>query len=141
MKKPVRKKPEEIEAIAAKRKNQRVYEQRAVPSGNLAKITEAFKEFSEKFGVPLDEVKITTGYYPRMIGTRQETDEEKFARIKREENRKYTSAKWDYDAWVRNEKYRLEQEEINALRRAQAERNIAKVASNQCCPSNCCCRR
>jgi hypothetical protein len=130
MKKPVRKTPKEIEAIAAKRKNKMLSMQLQVPSGDLANFVQVTRDFAAKHGVKTNDLRLVNrqwgGTY--LVAKVLETDEQKLKRVRIEEADKFRNKTWEYQAWERQEAYRMAQE---------ARRN----AATQCCPANCCCRR
>ena len=141
MKKPVRKTKEEIEALVDKRADRKIRELKQIPTGDMQKFLTALSDFAKKWGIKQSEVRFSStwsGAY--FVANRPETREEKFKRIKKEEDWKYTQKKWEWD----REQQRLKREEDErAVEVARAKRLLEQQTANtsQCCPSNCCCRR
>ena len=140
MKKPVRKTDDEIKEIAAKRSTKNIREYKAIPSGDMQRFLTVLYEFAEKQGVNVEDVRFSrTWDGVRLLVVRPETDAEKFRRVRNAEDSKYRQAKWRYESWVRDEKYR-KQQEADQIRRAELL-VAAKSNKTECCPTNCCCRR
>jgi hypothetical protein len=141
MKKPVRKTEKEILAIVAKRKTLKRRETKAIPTGSLDKLNETIIAFAKKVGVDPMEVRIGGGGYynygPTLVAERIETEDEKFKRIKADEDQKYRAAKWQYDHWKREQEYAQEQAAANLN---AAVRNANKNQVTIKCDCSCKCK-
>jgi hypothetical protein len=138
MQKPVRKTEKELLGIAAKRKTLKRRETKAVPSGNMVKVSQEIGEFAAKHGVPVEQVRFARDWgYAVMVAERMETEDEKFKRIKAQEADKYRSAKWRWD----DEQRRLAIEKENAAARLnQAVREAKKNEVVIKCECSCKCK-
>jgi hypothetical protein len=139
VKKPTRLTQEQLEEVVAKRADRKVKVNQQLPSGNWEKISKAIDDFAEKWGVHYNDVHISnssSSYYSSrralMVVSRPETPEEKFKRVKREEDDKYRTKKYNYDAWVRTEKYKREQAAYQAQQQFRQVVKKSVVCCNQC---------
>lgn len=134
MKKPKRLTADELAAVVEKRADRKVSVEKLLPSGNWQVLAEAIGEFAQKVGVDPHDVHISNAgsyyYRARMKASRPETAEEKFKRIKADEDYKYRNKKAQYDTWLRQEEYR----------KAQEARQVANVVIQKSNCKCCCCK-
>lgn len=136
MKQPIKPTDEQIAARAEKTKHAQVKIEKVLRSGTYTSVMKQIAEFAEKNNVSVDSLSFTlpqgwSGRAARVWFSRQETDAERLASVRKKMLDAYDSRKREYDRHVAREKRDAERAAESAERFTTA---VTRIAGG-CCPT------